>query len=201
MPKIIDHDAKKLEIGNVILNYIAQYGVNDLTVRKLSKFGGFSTGVLSHYFSDKQEMLNWACSIHIQQIKSRILKKFESQLCAYQQLEIVIQELLAIENDTPEMIVPIYFWTAILHEDSLRQYLLESYLVLREFLGQAFELGIKQKKIKPELDVNYEIDRILALTDGFLIAWNVDKKRFDISYKKEVVKKLTDELIERIALS
>ena len=199
MPKIIDHDSKKLEIGNVILTYIAQHGVSDLTIRKLSKFGGFSTGVLSHYFADKQEMLNWACDIHIQQIESRIVQKIQQRPSALEQIEGVIQELLTVQDESLDMIIPLYFWTAILHEDTFRKYLLQSYQLLRDFLTDAFDLGIQQKSIRVDVEIDYEIDRILALTDGFLIAWNVDKERFDFDYKLKVLNQVVDEVKHRIA--
>ena len=57
MPKIVDHDARRRELSMVAASLVANEGVGRCTVRNLARAAGYSTGVVSHYFRDANEML------------------------------------------------------------------------------------------------------------------------------------------------
>lgn len=56
MPKIIDHDARRAEILEGSFDLFARLGRNGVTMRKIAKELGFSTGTLYHYFDDKETL-------------------------------------------------------------------------------------------------------------------------------------------------
>ena len=62
--KKIDHDARRQEIAQTAAQLIADQGIDKLTVRLIAKGMGCSTGVLSHYFNSKDDIvlaaLQWA---------------------------------------------------------------------------------------------------------------------------------------------
>lgn len=57
MPKIVDHDRRRHELSMVAASLVAERGIGALTVRGLARAAGVSTGVVSHYFQDSQDML------------------------------------------------------------------------------------------------------------------------------------------------
>ena len=59
MPKIINHDKRREEIANVVMELIAEKGIGKATVRGICLYGGFSTGVIAHYFSNQKELLTY----------------------------------------------------------------------------------------------------------------------------------------------
>lgn len=60
MPKIVDHDARRVEIARAVLAVVARDGAGAATVRAVAGEAGCSTGVLAHYFRTKDELLSFA---------------------------------------------------------------------------------------------------------------------------------------------
>lgn len=57
MPKRVDHDDRRREISDAVLAVIAGQGVNGATFRAVAEATNWSTGVLSHYFRNRDDML------------------------------------------------------------------------------------------------------------------------------------------------
>lgn len=57
MPKIVDHDQRREEILGAAIRVIGTVGIDHATTRAIARESGYSTGVLSHYFEDKDELL------------------------------------------------------------------------------------------------------------------------------------------------
>ncbi|MBW0103982.1 TetR/AcrR family transcriptional regulator, partial [Pseudonocardia sp. KRD291] len=57
MPKIVDHDQRREEILDAAIRVIGTVGIDHATTRAIARESGYSTGVLSHYFEDKDELL------------------------------------------------------------------------------------------------------------------------------------------------
>ncbi|HEX7784024.1 MAG TPA: TetR/AcrR family transcriptional regulator [Sphingobium sp.] len=57
MPSPVDHGARRRHIALIAADLIANGGLEQATVRKVSAAAGYSTAVVSHYFADKRELL------------------------------------------------------------------------------------------------------------------------------------------------
>lgn len=72
----VDHDQRRQEVAEVAARIIADEGLDALTTRNLAKAMGCSIGVLSHYFSNKDEIvmaaMTWA--------DERIWQRFDQAL-------------------------------------------------------------------------------------------------------------------------
>jgi AcrR family transcriptional regulator len=62
MPKIVDHQERRLAFAEAAYRVIARSGIDGLTVREIAKEAGFTTGALSHYFQSKDQVLIQAAS-------------------------------------------------------------------------------------------------------------------------------------------
>ncbi len=57
MPRIVDHDERRILIAKVVDDLVYEQGVQAVTIREVASRVGYSTTVVSHYFSSKLEML------------------------------------------------------------------------------------------------------------------------------------------------
>lgn len=57
MPKIVDHAQKKDEIAAAACEVIAEMGVEKAKLIEIGKQAGCTTGAITHYFADKDEVL------------------------------------------------------------------------------------------------------------------------------------------------
>ena len=58
MPKIVDHDERRRQLAQATLRVIGRTGLGSATTRAVAEESGWSTGVLKHYYADKDELLN-----------------------------------------------------------------------------------------------------------------------------------------------
>lgn len=57
MPAPVDHDEKRRDLARIAATLIAERGLQAATIREVAARVGFSTTVVTHYFSTKREML------------------------------------------------------------------------------------------------------------------------------------------------
>ncbi len=57
MPKVVDHDARRAAIVEAALRVIAGAGLENATVRRIAHEAVSTTGLVTHYFANKDEIL------------------------------------------------------------------------------------------------------------------------------------------------
>jgi AcrR family transcriptional regulator len=57
MPKIVDHDIRRRELVRAAWRVVGKHGLDGLTTRAVAQEAGWSTGVLAHYFTNREELL------------------------------------------------------------------------------------------------------------------------------------------------
>ena len=57
MPRVVDHEERRLQIAQVVDQLVYEQGIQGVTIREVAARVGYSTTVVSHYFSSKLEML------------------------------------------------------------------------------------------------------------------------------------------------
>jgi len=77
MPLIVDHDARRQELAQVVARIIASEGLDAVTVRSTAEAAGFSTRVVSHYFAGKRELLLYCFRFTARRAEGRLLREVE----------------------------------------------------------------------------------------------------------------------------
>ena len=57
MPRIVDHEHRRIEIAKVVSDLVLNGGADAVTIRAVAQACGFSTTIVCHYFRSKHEML------------------------------------------------------------------------------------------------------------------------------------------------
>jgi AcrR family transcriptional regulator len=57
VPKIVDHDARRREFVRAAWRVVGRDGLDGLTTRAVAREAGWSTGVLAHYFKNREDLL------------------------------------------------------------------------------------------------------------------------------------------------
>lgn len=66
MPKIVDYDKRREELATALLEVLARDGIDGVSVRSVAAHAGWTRGVISHYFSDRDELLLYAYRLALQ---------------------------------------------------------------------------------------------------------------------------------------
>ncbi|NUP73233.1 MAG: TetR family transcriptional regulator, partial [Sinomonas sp.] len=60
MPKIVDHDQRRLELVDALWRIVAERGLDGATMREIAAEAGFANGALKPYFPTKDRLLDFA---------------------------------------------------------------------------------------------------------------------------------------------
>ncbi len=68
MPKVVDHEERRESIARAAMLEIADRGIDDLRLKDVAERAGWTTGVLTHYFKSKEELLSEALKVTFREV-------------------------------------------------------------------------------------------------------------------------------------
>lgn len=177
MPKIVDREERREEVLEAAWRIIARQGIDALSLRDLAAESGYSTGVVAHYFKDKDDVVRSALMRVWRQESARIRRR-TSSLSGLAALDAIAAEVLPLgEQRTMEMSVWVSFWARAIGDDGLaaeqQRYYAEWKALLRKHLREASENG----EIA-ECDSDGEAARLAGLIDGIGIQALLEPAQF-----------------------
>ena len=87
MPKLVDHDARRMEIAQATWTAVQNIGVERLRLRDIAGEVGFTTGVFAHYFRDKDSVLRFSFNLAYQHAAAQIRHTNETVSSGLEQLK------------------------------------------------------------------------------------------------------------------
>ena len=72
MPKAVDHDQRREQIAQAACSVVASHGFEQATVVRIARAAGYTTGMLPHYFSSKQDIMLAALRLSLLRIEARL---------------------------------------------------------------------------------------------------------------------------------
>jgi AcrR family transcriptional regulator len=173
----VDHDAKRREIIEATWRVIDAGGLAGTTIREIAREAGCSSGVLSHYFADREDILASAMMMAHRGVRDRTDRQAE-HLNGLTALRILMLESLPLdEQRVLEARIEACFWGAAVGNEKLMR--LQNSEVegwcdrVRSRLLEAGQAG----ELRVGVDIDDVVDRLLALMDGFSIQAVLNPKR------------------------
>lgn len=199
MPKIVDHDARRVELAEAAWRVIRRKGLEGASVRNVAKEAGMSIGSLRHYFSSQDELLAFSMNMVSERVKDRIQKmRLTGDLRA--DLIAFIEETLPLDEDkTSEAIIWLGFMTRALVDPALAKMALRVNNALFDLFRTLMGLAKKHGAISPEKDVELEARRLHALVDGLVVHALTNPEAVTKETMRRTVAIHLDELLEKTA--
>jgi len=194
MPKIVDHEARKAEISRMILRAIAKQGINNVTVRSIAKEGGVSSGTLAHYFSNKNEMINFAIEALTEGVYVRIGQRMAACRTAMEKIRVIVDEHLPSPAEESMAMISLAFWSSAVHDAALAERFVQIYDRWRGYLERHLREAVKLGEIAPVASIKDEVDLIVALTDGFLVSYTLNPQHFSAARRA----RMTEQIFARL---
>jgi AcrR family transcriptional regulator len=137
MPRSVDHDRRRRDLALAACAVIARRGLAGATMRDVASEAGCTTGMVSHYFADKEHLLVAALDVVTRTAGARILRRAEADPA---DLRGVLVESLPLDAERrAEWRVWVAFWGSAVGDASLRQEHAGRYAVWRRALGLVLE--------------------------------------------------------------
>jgi AcrR family transcriptional regulator len=162
VPKIVDHDARRAEVVSAAWRSILRDGVGGVTMRGIAAEVGSSTGLLHHYFADKNELLRAALEFSHKEWDGRLVSHAASEDPGLPALRTIFEESFPFDDDRRiHWILWMSFWEAGILDPSVRAVQEASHRLWRDLLKHHIRVAMTQGEFRPDLDVRYEVDRLV----------------------------------------
>lgn len=198
MPKMVNHDERRVEIAHATWAAVQSVGVDKLTLRDITLEAKFTTGVLSHYFRDKDSVLRFAFTIACRKTFERIFNANKS----------VDSDLLCIRNAMVELLpdpkkpesvafVSMCFGTRNSDDPLLAEEYNTNIKAYRDLLRTHVKKSISKEEIPRFKKTEDILDLILAVADGVCIESLLKPK----DYTKKRCIRIIESMIDRLKCS
>jgi len=121
VPKVGMKPLRKQQLINATLESVAQYGLQNTTIITISRIAGLSSGIISHYFGGKQELVEATVKHLLEQLKLALLERIDQkQLSPANRLEMIIEaNFTQLQRSAPATKTWLSFWAQSMHQPGL----------------------------------------------------------------------------------
>lgn len=182
MPKIVDHDARRDKVAEATWRVMSERGIEAATIREIAKETGYSTGMLVHYFKNKDELLLYAIRLASMRMGARMWNK-GGEATGTQVLRNVLLSALPIDEEGKlEWHIWVIFWCKSLNNPSMAEEQRRWYVEYRSFVRGLLVDGQRNGYYRSDIDAAREADSLVAFVDGIGMQATLDPQRFPAKY-------------------
>jgi AcrR family transcriptional regulator len=162
----MSYDDRRMEVAQAAWRVIVREGLDRASIRAIAQELSCSTGVVTHYFRDKEDLTLFA----LDQVFKNVLEEMQAAAKGREGIDRLVQMICVAlplkDSDRADWQV----WAAFLGYSVGREHLVQAHRKRYDFLRQMIcqELADLQaaKLIRANLDVTLEANALIALVDG-----------------------------------
>ena len=166
MPKIVDHDERRLAIVHATWRLIAAKGFRATTMREIAKASGVANGGLFPYFRDKQELLGATFEHVFAATNQRFAEVREGRVGIAALRELMLQILPLDDERVLESRIVIPFWEYAVNEPQLRELHERTVGLWSAEFAEDLEAAKRLGEVRADVDVERTTDQLLAMLNG-----------------------------------
>lgn len=191
----MSYDDRRIEVAKAAWRVIVREGLDRASMRAIAQELGSSTGVVTHYFRDKEELTLFA----LEQVFENVLEDMKTCAEGRQGIDRLAQMIfvaLPLEDiDKADWKVWVAFLGYSIGRDRLVQEHRKRYDFLRQIICQ--ELADLQKAllIRADLDLTLEANALIALVDGIGTGVVICPEQFSADQQKYLVRRHINALL------
>ena len=167
MPKNVDHYERREELLEAVWRLIARDGMEGATMRAIAKETGWSTGVLVHYFADKDDIIGSALRLGYERIATRWDEKLEGLTGVRALYELVLDNLPLDDERELETKLLMNYWSLVIRGHDATPRPRRRGPLLIDLLAKLVREGQEAGEIRNDEAPEDIAERLLGLIDGF----------------------------------
>ncbi|WP_085640733.1 MULTISPECIES: TetR/AcrR family transcriptional regulator [unclassified Pseudomonas] len=169
-----NHEEKRTGLLNAVVSVIAREGYADTSMRKVAQQAGCTTGAVTYYFANKEEMVTAAAR--------HLFDQFDILLDGGNGADIgaLIKDWLNLaKTDEADAWLALFQLMAhARHEPAFARVFEERYSRFRQVFSAVLAQGQRDGKIRNDVDATLLADLLSAMGDGWMMAKPIEPERF-----------------------
>jgi AcrR family transcriptional regulator len=168
-----DHEAKRRELLKAATSVIAEEGLANTSLRRVAQRAGCTTGAVTYYFADKEELVASVADIGFD--------RFDSMLTAARE-EADIRKVFErwFARGATDHFWPVMFQILAhaRHDSALADVIAERYARYRAVHAEILADGQAQGTVRDDIRADVLADQLSAMGDGWMMMLPIEPKRF-----------------------
>ncbi len=190
MPKIVDPAHRREQIARLTVQVMHDDGPEAATVRRIAQAGGFSIGVLTHYFRDKDELVSFAFQWLAQQSFAELDAAVAAAPPGLPRLHAALDFMVPAPDAQTFIAVWLGLWGRATRNPALARVHREYYARWRRYLRRFLREAVRRGELTPPPSVPDAIDLLVAGIDGLWIGAAFEPGRFSRQRRRALVRGL-----------
>ena len=190
MPVTVDHDVRRREVAEAVWRVLADTGFAGLNLRAVAQEMGATTGLLTHYFPSKRELVQHALDV----VHERTLPRMdgaEGPVGGVPGLRTRLQAVLVSDEESTVLSrVWVGFWDLALADAELGLAEAARYERWRDRLRPLVDEAIAAGELAAGRDRETVVDVLTAFTHGLVVQALFDPDRFPVDRQYAVLDEL-----------
>jgi AcrR family transcriptional regulator len=163
MPKIVDHDSRRIDLANAAGRIVAERGLENTTVRDIAHEAGFSSSILAHYFRDKDDVLAHTLRL----LDERTGTQFSPDVTGEASIEEVIEAGMSVDEPrATDYRIRIHFWARALASPDLAEQQGKSFRAWIRDMRSLLRVRQKRGEVNENVEIDSTADVLMAVGIG-----------------------------------
>jgi AcrR family transcriptional regulator len=194
VPKIVDHEARREELVEATWRVIARDGMIGATMREIAREAGVSTGLLAHYFADKEDLLGFALRLSHRRIYERINARTQG-LLGLPALRVIMLEALPLDEERLlEAQIEMTFFALALGNEPLRELQNREFERFWDALHHRVSEGQTLGEISTTVDADWITHQLIILVEGISLEAVLYPARVSPEQQREILERFLERM-------
>lgn len=174
---------------------VGRKGYSSFTIRDIAVEAGLSTGLVHYYFQNKEDLLLSLFKDMHRNVTTYLKAELEHAEGPEERLRVYLDQAFSLTDREGDYFYILFdFWSQIKHNERIRKVNIRLFRSFREELSVILQEGL-DKGVFADLDVAYTVTEILAVIQGVLVQYVIDRNTFDY---KAAFEKMKDKIMAMV---
>jgi len=191
----MSQQTRRLEVSEAAWRVIVREGLDRTSLRAIAQEMGCTTGVVTHYFRNKQELILFALHRVTEKLTTFMEEAIES-VSGVERLTAMLSAFLPLDTERQNIL---RVWIAFLGYAVGRENLMAAHqhsaAQLRALLVEELQQLQADRLVRQEIDPEIEANVLLALVNGVSLDWLIQANRLTSDRQQFAIQRYANELL------
>jgi len=187
VPRIVDHVRRREELARLVVTVVQREGAEHTTVRHIARAGGFSSGVLTHYFRDKDELVAFAFRWMARETFRELEQLAAAAAPGLPRLRAALEFMVPTSGAPSFTRVWLSLWGGAMRNPALVVVHRDYYARWRRYLRSYLDAAVRRRQVRKPASSRDAADLLAAAIDGLWIGVTFEPARFPLRRRRALV--------------